>query len=105
MSASMTRPVIDVAHLPPSAVDHRSPIWWGNLMLLVIETTMFAILVATYFYVRINFEQWPPPQSNFPPFDRHPVPDVFWGTTNLLIILFAAGAMAVADRAALRGDR
>jgi heme/copper-type cytochrome/quinol oxidase subunit 3 len=105
MSAALTRPAIDVSELPPSAVDHRSPIWWGNLLLLVIETTMFAILVATYFYIRINFEQWPPIQSNaFPP-DRHPVPDLFWGTTNLLVILGAGAAMVVADRAALRADR
>jgi len=105
MSSTATRPVIDVSRLPASAVDHRSPIWWGNLLLLIIETTMFAILVATYFYLRINFEQWPPPQVNaFPP-DRHPVPDLFWGTTNLIVILAAAAAMFVADRAALRADR
>lgn len=102
---TVRRTIIDVSALPPSAVDHRSPIWWGNLLLLMIETTMFGILVATYFYIRMNFDQWPPPQSNFFPPDRHPVPDLFWGTTNLLVIIAAASAMWVADRAALYGNR
>jgi heme/copper-type cytochrome/quinol oxidase subunit 3 len=99
-----TRATIDVSDLPPSAIDHRSPIWWGNALLLTIETTMFAILVATYFYIRQNFENWPPPQVNFQPPNLHPVPDIFWGTLNLFVILAAAGAMFVADRATLRFD-
>src|SRR5205085_2264486 len=34
---------IDVSELPPHVMDHRSPIWWGNVLLLCIETTMFAL--------------------------------------------------------------
>lgn len=99
-----TRATIDVSDLPPSAIDHRSPIWWGNALLLLIETTMFAILVATYFYIRQNFGDWPPPQVNFQPPNLHPAPDIFWGALNLLVILAASGAMFVADRATLRFD-
>jgi heme/copper-type cytochrome/quinol oxidase subunit 3 len=100
-----TRNTIDVSDLAPSAIDHRSPIWWGNALLLAIETTMFAILVATYFYIRQNFENWPPPQVNFQPPNLHPAPDLFWGTVNLFVILAAALAMLTADWAALRFDR
>src|SRR3954469_619249 len=99
------RSTIDVSDLPPSALDHRSPIWIGNALLLAIETTMFAILVATYFYLRQNFENWPPPQVNFYPPNLHPAPDLFWGTLNLVVILGATFAMALADRAALRFDK
>jgi heme/copper-type cytochrome/quinol oxidase subunit 3 len=74
-------------------------------MLLLIETVMFAILVATYFYIRPNFEQWPPPQPNFLPPSFDPVPDIFWGTANLLVIIAAAACMVVADRAALRFNK
>ena len=57
------RAVIDVSRLPASAMDHRSPIWWGNILLLLIETTMFALLIATYLYFRIvDFDRWPPPR-------------------------------------------
>jgi cytochrome c oxidase subunit III len=100
-----TRSTIDVSGLPRSAIDHRSPIWWGNALLLAIETTMFAILAATYFYLRQNFENWPPPQVNFIPPNLHPAPDLFWGTLNLVVILAAAFFMLLADRAALRYDK
>src|SRR5215217_5124646 len=100
-----TRATIDVSDLPPSAIDHRSPIWIGNALLLAIETTMFAILVASYFYLRQNFEHWPPPQVNFIPPNLHPAPDLFWGTSNLLVILAATFFMLLADRAALRFDK
>src|SRR4051794_13138121 len=102
---STTRRLIDVSELPPSALDHRSPIWIGNALLLAIETTMFAILVATYFYLRQNFGSWPPPQVNFQPPNFHPAPDLFWGALNLVVILGATFAMALADRAALRFDK
>ena len=60
---TVTEHTIDVSDLPPAVEDHRSPIWWGNLLLLCIETTMFGLLVATYFYLRMNFNQWPPVRS------------------------------------------
>jgi len=47
-------PALDVSGLPQSALDRRSLVWWGNTLLLVIETTMFALLVASYFYVIMN---------------------------------------------------
>jgi cytochrome c oxidase subunit III len=102
---SSTRNILDVSELPPSALDHRSPIWIGNALLLVIETTMFAILVATYFYIRMNYEQWPPPQVNYLPPNFDPVPNPFWGSINLAVIIGAACAMFTADRAAMRFDK
>ena len=100
-----TRATIDVSELPPSALDHRSPIWIGNALLLTIETTMFALLVATYFYLRQNFENWPPPQVNFQPPNLHPAPGLFWGTINLFVILGATFFMFLTDLAALRFDK
>jgi cytochrome c oxidase subunit III len=100
-----TRQVIDVSDLPPSALDHRSPIWIGNALLLAIETTMFAILVATYFYIRQNFHDWPPPQVNYFRPNFHPAPDIFWGVINLAVIFAAGTAMFLADRACLRFDK
>jgi len=99
-----SRSTIDVSDLPPSALDHRSPIWIGNALLLAIETTMFAILVASYFYLRQNFGSWPPPQVNFFPPNFHPAPDLFWGVLNLVVILGATFSMLYADRGALRFD-
>src|SRR5436190_2021335 len=97
-----TRSVIDVRNLPDGAIDHRSPIWWGNALLLIVETTMFAVAIATYFYLRMNFEQWPPPLTTRAVPIFHPVPDARYGTITLVLVLATAGAMIWADRAALR---
>jgi cytochrome c oxidase subunit 3 len=91
---------IDVSALPPHVMDHRSPIWWGNTLLLCIETTMFALLVGTYFYLRMNFEHWPPPRPEFHLFNTKP--DLGFSTANLILILVSVIPMALVDRACLR---
>jgi heme/copper-type cytochrome/quinol oxidase subunit 3 len=94
---------IDVSDLPPDTMDHRSPIWWGNLLLLVIETTMFAITIAAYFYLRIvDFDSWPPSQVNTQPPVYHPVPALLMPTLNLVILLVSFAPMLWASRACLK---
>jgi heme/copper-type cytochrome/quinol oxidase subunit 3 len=95
---------LDVSNLPKSAFSTRAPLWWGNTLLLLIETTMFALLAATYFYLHQNFAQWPPTQSNTTPPIYHPLPDL-WASTSILIVL-AVGClpMLLAHRAALKLD-
>lgn len=92
---------IDVSELPAHTLDHRSPIWWGNALLLVIETVMFAILVTSYFYLRRNFAQWPPPLlDRVVPLQR-PLPQLGVATWNLGLILGGCVPIFIADRAAL----
>jgi cytochrome c oxidase subunit III len=97
--------IIDVSHLSTGGFDSRAPLWWGNLLMLVIETTMFAILVASYFYLRMNFQEWPPTQVNtLPPlYDTNP--ELGIATVNLLLILASCAPMAWIDRAARRKDQ
>lgn len=33
--------------------------WWGTLLLVATETTIFGSLIATYFYLRVNATEWP----------------------------------------------
>lgn len=35
--------------------------WWGVLLFVATEATLFGTLIATYFYLRFNTPQWPPP--------------------------------------------
>lgn len=100
-----TRRAIDVSKLPTSELDHRALIWWGNLLLIAIETTMFALLVAAYFYVRPNYTSWPPPLVNGPIANLDPVPDLGVPTANLLLLIATLAPMIVADRACLRRNR
>ena len=39
-----TRAIIDISELPHHDFDTFDPVWWGNNLLLAIETSMFAIL-------------------------------------------------------------
>ncbi len=51
---------LNVADLPTVVFSHRSLIWWGTAGLMAIEGTVFAITVATYFYLRTRTSDWPP---------------------------------------------
>jgi len=102
----MTRPSIDVSSLPPQVMDHRSQIWWGNLLLLLIETTMFALLISTYFYIKVvDFEAWPPPRVDRMPVLYHPAPNLSFGTLNTILILLSLAPMLWTDRACLQRNQ
>jgi heme/copper-type cytochrome/quinol oxidase subunit 3 len=96
------RPIIDVSELPHHGFDTLDPVWWGNNFLLAIETSMFVILVATYFYLRQNFAQWPPPLAQLTA-PLNPLPDLGFGTANTILLLLSCMAMVWADISARRG--
>jgi cytochrome c oxidase subunit III len=99
------RPRIDVAHLPDIGFDWRSPLWWGNLLGIFIETTTVALLLATYFYVARNFPDFPPPRVDVHPAKYHPVPDLTAGTWNTVLLVGSCIPMWWTDRAARRKQR
>jgi cytochrome c oxidase subunit III len=96
--------VLDVSHLPESAWDAKAPLWWANTLLLVIETSMFGILAASYFYVRMNFQEWPPPHVNRLPVLYDTNPDLLWGTINSALLLLSCIPVFFLDKAARRLD-
>jgi cytochrome c oxidase subunit III len=86
---------IDVSQLPSFAFSHRSPMWWGTLGMMAIEGTVFALAVATYFYLRSHSDTWP---MTAPP------PDLLWGTLNTAIMLVSAIPNHMAKKAGERYD-
>jgi cytochrome c oxidase subunit 3 len=78
---------LDVSALPTFAFGHRSLMWWGTFGLIVIESMIFALTVATYFYLRSHAQEWP---MNAAP------PDLLWGTVNtgLMIVSFLPNYLA-----------
>ena len=104
MSAA-ERQVIDVSGLPPVGFDTKSTLWWGNLILLLIETTMFAILVGGYFYARTGFSEWPPPRADRGVHILDPLPALLPGTLNVLLLLLSVVTMGMLDKAARRLDQ
>lgn len=97
-----TRPVIDVSDLPHHDFDTVDPVWWGNNGLLAIETSMFVILIATYFYLRQNFTEWPPPLAQLTA-PLNPLPDLGPGTWNTALLLFSILPIVLVDLSARRG--
>jgi heme/copper-type cytochrome/quinol oxidase subunit 3 len=72
------RPVVDVAALPDHAFGHHGLIWWGTAGFMVIEGSMFLLVLIAYFYFRLRVPEWPP---------SLPDPGVTAGTASLLILL------------------
>jgi cytochrome c oxidase subunit 3 len=88
---------LDVSTLPPVAYGPRTTVWWGTVGLLAIEGTMFGLLVATYFYLRLDAARWPPGGT--------PAPALGAATTNVVLLLATLAPMIVAHLAALREQR
>lgn len=99
-----TRTVIDVTDLPHHEFDTYDPVWWGNNFLLAIETSMFAILVGSYFYLRQNFPLWPPPVAQLTATLR-PLPELWYGTANTIVLVLGCIPMVLTDLSARRGNR
>jgi heme/copper-type cytochrome/quinol oxidase subunit 3 len=79
-------------------------VWWGNNGLLAIETSMFVILIVTYFYLRQNFTEWPPPIALMTaPLD--PLPDVGVATANAALLVFSIMPIVLVDLCARRDYR
>lgn len=57
---------LDVSGLPDYSISTQAPLWWGQLWLAAIEGTMFAIMIAIYFYLRLSVDVWPPPGTQLP---------------------------------------
>jgi cytochrome c oxidase subunit 3 len=90
------RPELDVSDLPSVAFGARASIWWGAVALIAIEGTMFAILAASYFYLRGNAAEWPPTGAFHP--------GLGLTTANFLILLASMIPMHLAAKAAHQED-
>jgi heme/copper-type cytochrome/quinol oxidase subunit 3 len=93
------RRVVDVSHLPRHGLDYQECIWWGNLLLIAIETTMFGLLAASYFYIFLYTSPWPPPRTA-PPSTLFTAPDLLPGTITVILLVASCIPMFLADRAA-----
>jgi cytochrome c oxidase subunit 3 len=91
--------VLDVSGLPEDGFDTKEPMWWGNLLLLAIETTTFVIGIAAFFYIYQNFNVWPPPRSEANSI-LNPLPGLGNATANLVVLIVGALVMVWVDRSA-----
>jgi len=73
----------------------RPASWWGMLVLIASEATLFTAFVGTYFYLRFKTTLWPP--------DGIPEPTVVLPLILVAILLTSSGAMQLASNAAQEG--
>jgi cytochrome c oxidase subunit I+III len=89
--------VFDVSRTPLEALGTRSAIWWGQSLMMVIESTIFSMLIASYAYVRSNFAVWPPQGT--------PLPDAVIPTVELVVLLISCVPLHLSDKASKQGKR
>lgn len=91
------RRVLDVSGFPTVAFGPKSLPWWATLGFIVIEGFTLLLMVAGYFYLRLNSYEWPPEGTPQPAL---PIP-----TVNMLLLLGIIFPMWNASHAASRFDR
>lgn len=94
---SAPRKVLDVSGLPTVTFGYRNLTWWGTLGFVVVEGFTLALMVGSYFYLRLNEPSWPP--------GRTALPSVAIPTLNTVLLLMLMLPMYRVKRAAERMDR
>ena len=84
--------------LPEHTTGPRSYGWWGMAWLIATEATLFAALIATYFYLRFKSGPvWPP--------DGIAKPDLALPLVMSVILLSSSIPVHIADAGIKRGDQ
>jgi cytochrome c oxidase subunit I+III len=87
---------LDVSTLPSVAFGHRNTTWLANMFFMAIEGMMFALMFATYFYLRTRSTNWPP---------GHLPPAFTYGLINAVIFALSIIPAWIVRKSAPEGDR
>ena len=80
----------------PADAPGRSTAWWGIVCLIMTEGTIFAGLIATYFFLRTSAHEWPIGGLEKPELKTTIIFSfILWGSSV---------PMVIAERAAKKGD-
>ncbi len=97
LSEPIRRPLtLDVSGLPSVAFGHRNTTWLANLFYMTIEGMMFALMFASYFYLRTRSTNWPP---------GHLPPALTFGVLNAVVFLLSVIPAWRVKKVAPSGDR
>jgi heme/copper-type cytochrome/quinol oxidase subunit 3 len=87
--------VFDASALPSYAFGHRGLMWWATMGVCLIESTVFALALFVYFYLRTLATDWPPAVDP---------PSLLFGTLNTAVLLASAIPNEWTRRMARRED-
>ena len=75
----------------------RPTAWWGMMILIASEATLFAAMIGSYYYLRFNTVAWPPRGV--------PEPRLAVPVALAVVLALTSGPMQLASRAAPHGPR
>lgn len=81
---------------PPHPMGTKAPTWWGFLLLITIELTVFGGLLSIYYYLKLYNPEFPPPSID--------KPELFLPTLNTVVLLASGIAMVLAGRGIRKGS-
>jgi cytochrome c oxidase subunit 3 len=87
---------LDVSELPSVAFGRENTTWLANVFYMMIEGMMFALMFATYFYLRTRTTDWPP---------GHLPPALTFGIANAVVFLLSVIPARWVQKRAPAGDR
>lgn len=88
--------VVRLHELTDTPAGGRSPLWWGLLLLITIESMVFGSLFASYVYLRLGQPVWPP--AGIEP------PDLLLPLINTGVLAASSGAVFYAMGGLKKGD-
>ena len=91
------RRTLDVSGLPPYDISNQSPLFWGQVLMCMIEGSLLCMLIATYFYLRLSVDVWPGPGVHLPP--------LTFSSWSLLPLLASCVGSYLASEAAKKDSR
>lgn len=90
-----TSHLIRKEELPELLTGAKAPIWWAMVVLVTIETTVFATLISSYFYLRFTTPEWPPVGI--------PEPDLFLPIVNTVVLFASSVAVYIGSSGIKKG--
>ena len=91
------RVTVDVSELPTVVFGQRGLLWWGTWGFAVAESMTLLLSIATYFYLRRNFQSYPP--------EGYPLPDWIAPTIGAAIFLLTCIPAYFLKKSATKLDR
>ena len=91
------RRTLDVSGLPPYDISNQSPLFWGQVLMCLIEGSLLCMLIATYFYLRLRVDVWPGPGVR--------LPSLTLSSLALIPLIVSCGGSYLASEAAKKDSR
>ncbi len=91
-----SRETVATQHLPLNLDTRRAPLWWGWVGLMVIEATVFAALITSFFFLRSFSWEWPVGGIESP--------DLLLPTIGTLLLVVSSIPVYWADHRGRQGD-